>query len=136
MINDLNNDHTDAYLTSIYNYVYKGYKQAAAQYPIYNFYVEELEKTDSIRAKYWKDINLELFFPKKPNNTNKVNVSKTKTKVLENVEVNFIDSISTAIVQVKSFRYEHIEEDTDTLKYFFNKTHNYKNLIIDIQGND
>lgn len=136
IINDLNNDHTDAYLTSIYNYIYKAYKQAATQYPIYKPYVEELEKTDSTRTKYWENINLELFFPEKLNNTNKVNNSEIKTTVSKNVEVNFIDSISTAIVQVKSFRYEYIEEDADTLKYFFNKTHNYKNLIIDIQGND
>ena len=137
VLNGLNNDHTDAYITSIYNYVYNGYKQAAIQYPIYLPYVKELEKTDSVRSQYWKTINLDLFFPEELNNNDKVSASETRIEVSKNVKVNFIeDTPSIAIIQVKSFGYEFIQEDTDTLKHFFNKAHNYKNLVIDIQGND
>lgn len=134
ILNDLNNDHTDAYITSIYKYAYEGYKQAATQNPAYKPYVEELEKTDSIRSNYWKSINLELFFPEKQDASN--TISNPQAEVLENIEINFIDSLSTAIIKIKSFGYEYAEEDADTLRYFFNKSYNYKNLIIDIQGND
>lgn len=133
-MNDLNNDHTDSYPTIIYNYFYEGCKQAVVQHPIFQNYVTELEKTDSIRSKYWKEINRELFFPELKNE--KTNAGETKTEVPENVETNFADSLSTAIIHVKSFGYEYVEKDADTLKHFFNKAQNYKNLIIDIQGND
>ncbi|WP_430408413.1 S41 family peptidase [Kordia sp.] len=135
IMNDLNNGHTDAYPTSIYTYFYDAYKQAATQDTIYAIYVRELEKTDTIRSKYWNDINLELFFPEKKNNDHETNVNEVKTKVFENVEINFIDSLSTAIIQVKSFSYDYVENDATTLMHFFKKAHNYKNLIIDIQGN-
>ncbi|PKV52836.1 tricorn protease-like protein [Aquimarina sp. MAR_2010_214] len=134
IMNDLNNGHTDAYPTLIYNYFYKGAKQAVAHDSIFKNYVRELEKTDSIRSKYWKEINLELFFPERKNK--ETNINETKTEISENVEVNFIDSLSTAIIHIKSFGYEYVEKDADTLKYLFDKAHNYKNLIIDIQGND
>ncbi|OIQ20126.1 MAG: hypothetical protein BM557_05495 [Flavobacterium sp. MedPE-SWcel] len=134
ILNDLNNGHTDAYPTIIYNYFYNAYKQGATQDPIYKIYVKELEKTDSIRSKYWKEINLELFFPERKNKNDEASISETE--IPENITTNFIDSLSTAIVHIKSFSYDYVEEDADTLKYIFNKTHNYKNLIIDIQGND
>ncbi|WP_074409934.1 S41 family peptidase [Aquimarina megaterium] len=138
VFNDLNNGHTDAYPTIIYNYFYDAYKQGVAQDSIYSVYVEELEKSDVIRSAYWKKINRELFFPERNNNANKNNINeiKTDTETPKNVEIDFIDSLSTAIINVKSFSYDYVEKDADTLKHFFNKAYNYKNLIIDIQGND
>ncbi len=136
-LNDLNNGHTDAYPTIIYSYFYNGFKQAVAQYPKYKPYVDELEKTDSIRSSYWKRINRELYFPELLNNNdNNTTVEETITETPENIEVNFIDSISTAMVHVKSFSYDLVEQDAGKLKQFFDKAHKYNNLIIDIQGND
>lgn len=138
VFNDLNNGHTDAYPTIIYNYFYDAYKQGMAQDSIYSVYVKELEKSDVIRSAYWKKINRELFFPERNNNANKNNANETNidTEAPQNVEIDFIDSLSTAIIHVKSFSYDYVDKDADTLKHFFNKAYHYKNLIIDIQGND
>ncbi|WP_298421261.1 S41 family peptidase [uncultured Kordia sp.] len=133
IMNDLHNGHTDAYPTIIYSYFYDAYKQAVAQHPIYESHVKELEKTDSIRSKYWEDINHELFF----SDTNVENTAVESTNnTYENIDITFIDSLKTASIHVKSFSYDYLDQDADTLKYFFNKAQAYENIIIDIQGND
>jgi len=140
ILNDLNNGHTDTYPTIIYSYFYDAYKQAVAMdSTYYSIYLNELEKTDASRCNYWKEINLELFFPEHKDSQN-TNITETNTEAeietLKNIETNFIDSLSTAIVHIKSFSYDYIEEDADTLSYFFKKAYPYKNLVIDIQGNN
>ncbi|WP_298509021.1 S41 family peptidase [uncultured Kordia sp.] len=134
ILNDLHNGHTDAYPTIIYNYFYTGYQQGVAQDSVYYNYVKELEKTDSIRSQYWKAINHKLFFS--DTDSDEVEVVKIEEETPKNIEAYFIDSLSTAIVHIKSFSYEYVTQDADTLKSLFHKTTNYKNLIIDIQGND
>lgn len=134
ILNDLHNDHTDAYPTIVYSYFYDAYKYGATQDSIYTLYVKELEKTDAMRSKYWEEINRELFFSDQNDTDTEKDIPSTKAP--ENIEINFIDSLSTATIHVQSFSYEYVEKDADTLKYFFNKAYHYKNLIIDIQGND
>jgi C-terminal processing protease CtpA/Prc len=136
VLNDLNNGHTDAYPTMIYNYFYDGAKQAVAYDSVFQVYVNELEKTDSLRCKHWKGINHKLFFADEDNTPAETVTSKNKIESLKNVEYQFIDSMSTAIVHIKSFGYEHVEVDADTLKQFFKQAQNYQSLIVDIQGND
>lgn len=135
ILNDLNNGHTDAYPTIIYTYFYDAYKQGATQDSIYTLYVKELEKTNAVRSKYWEEINRELFFSD-DNDTDKSEEDTASTKAFQNIEISFLDSLSTATIHIKSFSYDYVEKDADTLKHFFKKAHHYKNLIIDIQGND
>ena len=136
IINDLHNDHTDAYPTIAYPYFYKAYKYAVTQDTVYKNSLLELEKTDSLRAKYWAKINHDVFFskPEKKQEDNRSNQEPSRNK--SNVTFYFNDTITTAAVSIKTFSYEYVEKDADTLKQFFTKAHNYKNLIIDIQGND
>ncbi|WP_420573459.1 S41 family peptidase [Kordia sp.] len=137
MMNDLNNGHTDAYPTIIYSYFYDAYKQGASQDSTYSIYVKELEKTNAKRSKYWKDINHKLFFADENDEETDGNSSETTTnETLQNVDMKFIDSLSTAVIHVKSFSYDLMEQDADTLAYFFKKAQFKKNIVIDIQGND
>lgn len=135
ILNDLNNGHTDAYPTIIYEYFCDAYNQGVAQDPIYSLYVKELEKTDAARSKYWEEINLELFFPERKNDSDET-TEEADSIVPENIEALFLDSSSTAVIHVKSFSYDYVENDAEKLKGLFEKSHDYKNLIIDIQGND
>jgi hypothetical protein len=134
--NDLNNGHTDAYPTIIYKYFHDAYTYGASQDSTYNIYVNELEKTNVERSKHWEGINRELFFPENKTSTDDSTPSKEVPQKAPNVNVQFIDDTSIAIVHVASFSYDFVEQDADTLKHFFNKAQHYKNLIIDIQGNE
>lgn len=131
ILNSLNNDHTDTYPTVIYNYFYNAYKVASEQDASYLPYVEELEKTNTIRTKYWTEINRDILSELKVIDNNKHNL-----ETIKNIEIDFKDTLSVALIHIKSFSYDYVENDAEKLKTFFNKAHNYKNLIIDIQGND
>lgn len=130
IINSLNNDHTDTYPTVIYEYFFNAYKGASEQDSSYLPYVQELEKTDTIRTKYWKEINSAILSELESSDSN-----ESSTETFENIEVNFKDSLSVALIHIKSFSYDYVEKDSEKLKSFFDKAHNYKNLVIDIQGN-
>tara|TARA_R110002033_G_scaffold1389_1_gene12255 strand:- start:2177 stop:3433 length:1257 start_codon:yes stop_codon:yes gene_type:complete len=130
ILNALNNDHTDTYPTVIYDYFYKAYKGASDQDSSYLPYLQELEKTDTIRTKYWREINSAILSELKVTDNN-----ESSPETYENIEIDFKDSLSVALIHVKSFSYDYVEDDFEKLKRFFNKAHNYKNLIIDIQGN-
>ena len=134
ILHDLNNGHTDMYPTIIYDYFYKAYQQGASQDTIHTVYVKELQKTDSIRTNYWKKINHKLYFPGKKEDSQEEHITTTVTP--QNIHINFIDSIATAMIHIKSFSHDLVENDIDTLARFFEKAHQFKNLIIDIQGND
>lgn len=136
ILNDLHNDHTDAYPTIVYSYFYDAYTYGATQDSIYALYVKELEKTDAVRSKYWEEINRELFFSGENDTKDKNEEDTVGTKPPKNIEISFIDSLSTAMIHIRSFSYDYVEKDADMLKHFFTKAHSYKNLIIDIQGND
>jgi C-terminal processing protease CtpA/Prc len=136
MFSDLNNGHTDAYPTIIYNYFYDAYQYGASQDSTYNIYVKELEKTSVERSKHWEGINRQLFFPEDSDSNDGVSTETIPTPVTPNVTFEFSDHHTTALLHVKSFSYDYVEQDADTLKFFFNKAQHYKNLIIDIQGND
>lgn len=137
ILNDLNNGHTDTYPTVIYSYFYNAYKGAVATDSIYDLTVKELEKTDSIKTKYWKKINNEVFFSNKKNAKKSTGTSSEKHIVVEkNINTSFIDSLNTATIHIKTFSYDYVDNDIKELKSFFKKAHSYKNLIIDIQGND
>ena len=131
ILDSLNNDHTDTYPTVIYKYFYNAYKGASDQDSSYLPYVQELEKTDTIRTKYWAGINNTILNELKASND-----SKSSTETFENIEIDFKDSLSVALIHIKSFSSDYVESDSKKLKNFFNKAHNYKNLVIDIQGND
>ncbi len=135
ILNDLNNGHTDAYPTIIYNYFHKAYVYGASKDSIYRISLQELEKTDSIRSAYWKKINRDLFFPERKEKNTPLVEQAIKTKH-QNVTTSFDNTTSTALVHIRSFSYDYVEQDADTLQHFFKKAHLYKNLIIDIQGND
>jgi C-terminal processing protease CtpA/Prc len=136
ILNDLNNDHTDTYPTVIYNYFYKGYKGASIQNSSYLPYVQELEKTDTIRTKYWAEINNTIFNAQNASKNTEVISREADHQISENIVVDFKDSLSLALIRIKSFSYDFVESDSQILKEFFKKAHNYDNLIIDIQGND
>jgi len=136
ILNELNNDHTDTYPTVIYKYFYDGYKAASIQDSTYLPYVKELEKTDTLRAKYWAAINKAIFKERHTTKNTEVNSRETTQQSNENVVVNFKDSLSVAVIHIQSFSYDYIERDSQILKQFFQKARAYNNLIIDIQGND
>ncbi len=136
ILNDLNNGHTDTYPTIIYNYCYDGYKGLEKTYPIIKPYITELEKSSKERTLYWKQL-----LENTPKNNRDVVVEDSKkvsneTKELSNVEIQFSEIESIAYVKIKSFSYDLLEHDKNMLETFFVKSHNYKNLIIDVQGNE
>lgn len=133
ILNDLNNNHTDTYPTLIYDYFYKAYKEASKHDSDYIPYVKELEKTDTIRCKYWKSINSEILSELTHSNLKKKENTKNN---LPNITTKFNDSVSTAIISIKSFSYDFMDSDRKILKDFFAKVYGYNNLIIDIQGNE
>lgn len=136
ILNDLNNGHTDAYPTIIYSYFYDAYQYGVSQDSMYLIYVKELEKSDTLRTAYWKEINRALFFPELEKDAAETNEPQEEEVKPDNVETWFVDSLSTAIIHVRSFSYDYVEEDAEILQRFFDTVYNYKNLIIDIQGND
>lgn len=136
ILNDLNNDHTDTYPTVIYKYFYEVYKGASIQDSSYLRYVEELEKTDTIKTKYWAEINNAIYKEQNASKTKGVSNQVVDQQVNDNIVVDFKDSLSVAVIHIQSFNYDYIERDSQILKQFFQKARTYKNLIIDIQGND
>lgn len=134
VLNELNNDHTDTYPTIIYDYFHRAYQGAVSQDSSYMPYLEELNKTDSLRCKYWELINADIFSEKQ----RKIEASKDNEKEelnKENVLVFFEDSLSTAIITIGSFSYDLIDKDKNKLRSFIEKAFEYDNIIIDIQGN-
>ncbi|WP_299680931.1 S41 family peptidase [uncultured Tenacibaculum sp.] len=130
ILDDLNNDHTDIYPTLIYDYFLKAYQRGFKKYGLYKAYVEELEKTNTIKTNYWSLIDKEL---KKIEVSNK-NLKETEKEVNLIVDEKKEDSI--AIIKIRSFSYDLIEQDSEKLQIFFqNKLNDYSSLIIDIQGN-
>ncbi|CAL2104381.1 TSPc domain-containing protein [Tenacibaculum sp. 190130A14a] len=136
ILGDLNNDHTDTYPTIIYDYFYKGYKGALAEYGMYKSYVEELEKTDTVKTKYWSSIKEQL------QEVKHTKIAESQEKNLDGIETqNLMIDLKkedyVAILRIKSFSYDLVAEDSKRLKTFFqNDLKNYANLIIDIQGNE
>ncbi len=133
ILNDLNNGHTDAYPTIIYPYFYNAYEYGTTIDTSYSVYLEELDKTDSLRSNYWAQINHELFFSNRSEN----GFDSTHTTLIEpNVEFKSWDSLSIVWLRIKSFSYDLVEEEAPELKEILNSIGNFENLIIDIQGND
>jgi hypothetical protein len=132
ILNDLNNDHTDAYPTIIYDYFYKGCKEASESVPEFLSYVEELEKTNQSKCNYWKIINSTLYF----SDTKNEETDNLEIEENNNIEIGYYDKINTTHLKVKSFSYEYLTEDAKILRQFFNDTKRNSKLIIDIQGND
>lgn len=128
ILNSLNNDHTDTYPTVIYEYFYDAYKGVLEEDSSYLPYVRELEKTDTIRAKYWTEVNSAIIKERKVSNS-----FESSEEILENIEVDFVDSLSVALIHIQSFSYDYLEADAEKLKAFFNKAHEYCNLVIDIR---
>lgn len=137
ILNDLNNGHTDAYPTIIYNYFYDGYKGALEGYPYLQPYVEELEKTNVEKCAYWAG----LMAGDTDSEQGEVAEAQTKeeSKLAEeqadNIQIQYDKESSVAMIGISSFSYDLIEEDTEKLADFFTEAHTYKNLIIDIRGN-
>jgi C-terminal processing protease CtpA/Prc len=136
ILNELNNDHTDTYPTVIYKYFYDGYKRASIQDSTYLPYVKELEKTDTIRTKYWAEINNAIYKERNASKSKDASHQELDKQVNDNIVVDFNDSLSVAVIRIQSFSYDYIERDSQILKQFFKKAHTYKNLVIDIQGNN
>ncbi|MCH2031927.1 MAG: S41 family peptidase [Tenacibaculum sp.] len=129
ILDDLNNDHTDIYPTLNYNYFLKAYQIGFREYGLYKSYIEELEKTDTIKTNYWSSIDKELY------EIEAISEDLGETKQESNLTIEEKDSI--AIIKIRSFSYDLIEEDAKRLKMFFQKKlTNYSTLIIDIQGNE
>lgn len=134
ILNDLNNGHTDTYPTIIYDYCYDGYRGLEKTYPAIKPYVVELEKSSKERALYWKQL---VESTSKNNNDTKTEIEEDVNLIeVSNVEIQFNELESIAYIKIKSFSYDLIENDKDKLKRFFVKSHEFKNLIIDIQGNE
>ena len=134
ILNELNNDHTDTYPTIIYDYFHQAYQGAVSQDSSYMPYLEELNKTDSSKCKYWELIHADILSEKQMKNEVSKDIEMEEfTK--QNVLVSFEDSLSTAIMTIGSFSYDLINEDKNKLKSFIETAFDYDNIIIDIQGN-
>ncbi|MCG8331390.1 MAG: S41 family peptidase [Chitinophagales bacterium] len=131
ILNDLNNGHTDMYPNLYYDYFYTAYKEAVEGYPAIQPYVDELEKTSQERCAYWNRItkinDLESQESDIPNEDASAEAS--------NILIEFDNSNSVAVLQIKSFSYEYIDTDAAVLSDFFEKAHQYDHLLIDIRGN-
>ncbi|NRB60044.1 MAG: hypothetical protein HRU50_08945 [Winogradskyella sp.] len=131
ILNQLNNGHTDLLPTTYYKYFYDGYKNMLVHRPQLKAYVTELEKTTFDQVEYWT----QLLESAKSESSNAESNESHSLVSDENLSYSYNDSLSIAFIKVRSFSYDLIENDMDNLKSCFSKAHNYKNLIIDIQGN-
>ncbi len=118
ILNDLNNGHTDTYPTIIYDYFYQAYSQILEEDDSYIPYVEELERTDSLRCTYWARINEEIRSETTESSEESQNVSEPMIS-LPNLSYAFNDSISVAILSIRSFSYDLIDEDAPHFGRFF-----------------
>jgi hypothetical protein len=133
ILNDLNNGHTDTYPTIIYDYFYNGYKQAVESYPFLVPYVKELEKTNKEKSAYWAKLMADGKEEKTPDEGK--NTENNPGGSDKNVNIQYDKENSLAMIGIKSFSYENIEKDAETLAEFFKDVHVYDKLIIDIRGN-
>jgi len=134
ILSDLNNWHTD--LSAIYEYdmFLDIYEKASKTFPEIISFVNELKKNnESDKVKYWKKIIYEIESEKKDTVTQVNSIENNTTK---NLEISYVQNKSLAILKIHSFWDDQIERDKDTLKLFFQKLDGFKNLIIDVQGNE
>lgn len=134
ILDDLNNGHTDIYPTLIYDYFYQGYSYYAKENPEIQVYVDELEKTNQEKCTYWNTL---LNGHRADNEETKAesNEGTVHEETVPNVTFQLDEASSTALLKIRSFSYELIESDQQTLATFFQKADNFDELIIDIRGN-
>ena len=133
MMLDLHSGHSDTYPTIIYNYFLEGYTQAAKEDSMYLAMVEELKLSSSDQCKHWTGID--EYLNSKDNSDSSQNNQDEIHQQNSNVSMEFNVEKSIAYISIRSFSYDLIEEDKDTLCYFFKKAYEFDNLVIDIQGN-
>ncbi len=130
IVYDLNNGHTDFMPTEYYSYFYDGYKAHQEAVPRLKAYVQELEKYNAKdKAPYWTKLLADA--PKEKESE----AGEKEEESLPNLECHFDKDKNITVLKIRSFSYEFIEADKDTLKQLIDKIQSYKNLVIDIQGN-
>ena len=132
ILNDLNNDHTDALPTSMYPYFYDAYKAYAEVYSTIAPFIQELEKTDTLKTQYWAAIEEAILADEK---SDWPTADEAPQDTLPNVTVHYFPDSAIAMIKIRSFSYDLLEDDLPTLEKFFLSIENYEHLIIDIQGN-
>lgn len=133
ILNDLNNDHTDTYPTVIFPYFYSAYKELSEQDKSIVPFVKELEKTDTVKTQRWASINQEIIDNQNKGVTESIN---NELQTQPNITIEHLANKGIAIIKIRSFSYDLLESDTQTLIDFFSNLDDYQNLVIDIQGND
>ncbi len=130
IMGDLHCGHADILPTMYYHYMHSRYRMASLILWPYGRYVHELNKNGAKKKnKYWTEIAKQLY----PESGAGSNLADLDEK--DNITFEIIENESIAVMHIKSFLYEHIKEDKDTILDFFANINNYENLIIDIQTN-
>ncbi len=123
IIDDLHNGHSDLFPTQCRKYFIKLYKDVTRKYPKYKKWVNVLKKGND----YWVKFTGKCYIADMGENKITYDKNSLKLKIIEEGNI--------AVIKIKSFEHYQIEKDKKKLLDFFKKIKNYKNLIIDIQGN-
>ncbi len=132
IIGDLNHGHAYVLPFNRYKYFVDIYTQIAENNPFFEAWLEELTN-ENVKSNidHWLEIT--------QNNNDLSNDKNEKqnsdTVVSSNIYFKTTPDEKTAVLSIKSFHFELIQKDHDSLLTIFSSLPEYDNFVIDIQGN-